>query len=100
MAQHHHQHVPQCTHLDQIQTVTPSAQGCEECLQTGDTWVHLRMCHVCGHVGCCDSSKNTHATKHYHATQHAIMQSFQPGEEWGWCYVDQAMLDPSVFAGK
>jgi len=90
----------QCTHLDQIHDVKPSANGCEECLKTGDSWVHLRECLVCGHVGCCDSSKNTHATKHYHATQHAIMRSFQPGEEWGWCYVDQMMLDPSVLPPK
>ena len=88
---------PQCTHLDQIRDVTPSAQGCEECLKTGDTWVQARMCHVCGHVGCCDSSKNTHATKHFQATHHAIMQSFEPSQEWGWCYEDQLMLDPSVF---
>ncbi len=84
----------QCTHLDQIvpdiQARTP--EGCEECLKTGDTWVHLRMCLECGHVGCCDSSKNTHATKHFHATQHPIMQSFQPGEDWRWCYVDKGYV--------
>jgi len=88
---------PPCSHLDQIQDVTPRTKGCEECLKTGDTWVHLRECQICGHVGCCDSSKNTHATKHFQATGHPIMQSFQPGEDWGWCYVDQMMLDPSVF---
>src|SRR5215213_8269909 len=78
-----------CTHLDQIREVTPSAQGCEECLKSGDRWVHLRICQICGHVGCCDSSKNKHATKHFHATGHPIIQSFQPGEDWRWCYVDQ-----------
>ena len=72
----------QCTHLDQIQEVTPSANGCEDCLKIGDTWVHLRLCLICGHVGCCDSSKNKHATKHFHATNHPIIQSFQPGEDW------------------
>ncbi len=82
-------------HLDQIQVVTPSGIGCKECLESGDSWVHLRVCMVCGHVGCCDSSKNKHATKHYHSTRHAIMKSFEPGEEWGWCYVDEAMLDGS-----
>jgi uncharacterized UBP type Zn finger protein len=82
-----------CTHLDQIQEVTPSANGCEECLKIGDTWVHLRLCMTCGHVGCCDSSKNRHATKHFQATQHPIIKSFQPGEDWGWCYVDEEMLD-------
>src|SRR5207245_5978166 len=81
-----------CTHLDQIRNVTPSAQGCEDCLKTGDTWVHLRECLICGHVGCCDSSKNKHATKHFHATNHPIIQSFQPGEDWRWCYVDQVMF--------
>jgi uncharacterized UBP type Zn finger protein len=78
-----------CAHIEQIQEVTPSANGCEECLAMGDRWVHLRICRTCGHVGCCDSSKNKHATKHFHATQHPIIQSFQPGESWMWCYVDQ-----------
>jgi uncharacterized UBP type Zn finger protein len=82
----------QCTHLDQIQDVTPSAQGCEDCLKTGDTWVHLRICLICGHVGCCDSSKNKHATKHFHDTDHPIVQSFEPGEDWRWCYADQTFV--------
>ncbi len=81
-----------CTHLDQIHDVEARTDGCEECLKTGDTWVQLRKCLICGHVGCCDSSKNTHATKHFQATKHPIMQSFQPGETWRWCYVDQAMV--------
>ncbi len=80
---------PVCTHLDQIREVTPSAPGCEECLQTGDSWVSLRMCRTCGHVGCCDSSKNKHATKHFQATQHPIIKSFEPGENWNYCYIDQ-----------
>ncbi len=80
-------------HLDQIQAVTPSGNGCKECLELGDEWVHLRVCMVCGHVGCCDSSKNKHATAHYHQTDHAIMKSFEPDEEWGWCYIDEEMLD-------
>jgi uncharacterized UBP type Zn finger protein len=82
----------QCAHLDQIYDVKPRTQGCEECLKSGDSWVHLRMCLTCGHVGCCDSSKNKHATKHFHQTQHAIMQSAQPGEGWKWCYVDEMMV--------
>ena len=82
-------------HLDQIQVVTPSGDGCKECLEIGDEWVHLRICMVCGHVGCCDSSKNKHATKHYHQTEHAILKSFEPDEEWGWCYIDKEMLDGS-----
>ena len=83
----------ECTHTDQIREVTPSADGCEDCLKTGDTWLHLRLCLTCGHVGCCDSSKNKHATKHFQQTNHAIIKSFQPGEDWGWCYVDELMLD-------
>ncbi len=81
-----------CKHLSEVREVTPSAQGCEDCLKAGDSWVHLRMCLSCGHVGCCDSSKNKHATKHFHATSHPIMKSVQPGEQWGWCYVDEIYL--------
>jgi uncharacterized UBP type Zn finger protein len=81
-----------CSHLKEIHHVTPSGNGCEECLETGDTWVHLRECLVCGHVGCCDSSKNKHATKHFQQTKHPIMQSFEPGENWRWCYIDDAFL--------
>lgn len=77
-----------CTHLDTIHDVTPSAQGCEECLAMGDSWVQLRMCLECGHVGCCDASKNKHATKHYHATQHPIIENY-PAASWRWCYVDE-----------
>ena len=80
-----------CTHLDEIRDVTPSANGCEDCLKIGDTWVHLRECLICGHVGCCDSSKNKHATKHYHRTEHPLMRSIEPGEAWMWCYADQLM---------
>jgi uncharacterized UBP type Zn finger protein len=82
-----------CTHLDQIKNVRPKTQGCEECMTSGDRWVHLRMCLACGHVGCCDSSKNRHATGHFHATGHPVMRSIEPGEDWKWCYVDQAMVD-------
>ena len=82
-----------CQHLSQIQKVTPSAEGCEDCLKIGDTWLHLRICETCGHVGCCDSSKNKHATKHFRASGHAIIKSFQPGEEWGWCYVDELFFE-------
>jgi len=68
-------------------------QGCEECLAMGDGWVHLRRCDACGHIGCCDSSKNKHATKHFHATHHPVIASFQPGEDWKWCYVDEAIWE-------
>lgn len=82
-----------CQHFNQIHTHTPNTDGCEECLKMGDTWVHLRVCLSCGHVGCCDQSKNRHATKHFEHTGHAMMQSGQPGEEWGWCYIDRKMFD-------
>ena len=78
-----------CSHLTQIREVTPSVEGCEDCLAIGDTWLHLRICLICGHVGCCDQSKNRHATNHCHLTAHPIIQSFEPGESWQWCYVDQ-----------
>lgn len=82
----------QCTHLDQIHDVESSADGCEECLKTGDTWVHLRECLSCGHVGCCDPSPNRHATKHFHETEHPIVQSFEPDEDWRFCYVDEILV--------
>ena len=80
-----------CTHLDQIKITHTAKKGCEDCLKTGDTWVHLRLCLSCGHVGCCDSSKNKHATKHFHATKHPLVRSIEPGESWIWCYVDNFM---------
>jgi hypothetical protein len=70
-----------CTHMNQIRDVQPHTRGCEECLKMGDTWVHLRLCLICGHVGCCDSSK------------HPIVKSFERGEDWGWCYIDEVELD-------
>lgn len=78
-----------CKHLGEIRDVNPSAMGCEECLKIGARWVHLRLCLTCGHVGCCDSSPNRHATKHFHETKHPIMRSYEPGENWRWCYVDE-----------
>jgi uncharacterized UBP type Zn finger protein len=81
-----------CLHEEQIRDVTPSGDGCKECLELGDQWVQLRLCLTCGHVGCCDASKNKHATKHFHAEHHPIIQSFGPGEDWRWCYVDQLRL--------
>ena len=84
-----------CTHRQLIREVIPSAEGCEGCLQMGDKWVHLRLCMICGHVGCCDNSKNKHARKHFHATGHPIIKSFEPGENWMWCYVDQIGFMPA-----
>ncbi len=82
-----------CTHLGQIRPVYPSAGGCEECLRIGDAWVHLRVCLTCGHVGCCDSSKNRHATDHHRRTGHPIARSLEPGERWAWCYVDRVLIE-------
>lgn len=92
----------QCRHLDQVQDVKTDAEGCEECLRSGDEWVHLRQCLSCGHVGCCDSSKNKHATGHFRQTGHPIVRSFEPGETWLWCYEDEVMMEgplPSKKAG-
>jgi uncharacterized UBP type Zn finger protein len=88
-----------CTHIAQLRPVEPhTPNGCKECLQTGSSWVHLRLCLTCGHVGCCDSSPNKHATKHFHATQHPVVRSFEPGEDWAWCYVDRLFLEPAPLA--
>jgi uncharacterized UBP type Zn finger protein len=85
-----------CTHLGQIKNVAPrTPKGCQECLAMGSQWVSLRLCLTCGHVGCCDSSPNKHATKHYRKDRHPIIRSFQPGEDWGYCYVDDVMLEPA-----
>jgi hypothetical protein len=78
-----------CTHLDQAEEVTPSSDGCEDCLRTGDRWVHLRVCMTCGHAGCCDSSPNRHATAHAEGSGHVLVQSYEPGEDWWWCYADE-----------
>jgi len=78
-----------CTHLDTVKLTTTGTHVCAECLNLGDTWVHLRLCLECGHVGCCDDSKNKHATRHYHTTSHPLIRSIEPGEAWVWCYVDE-----------
>ena len=83
-----------CAHLDTITDVTPSSHGCEDCLGTGGRWVHLRLCMACGHVGCCDSSPNRHATAHWQAhREHPVIRSYEPGEDWWWCYEDQLGFD-------
>ena len=83
-----------CQHFDGAVWREGNTKGCEECLRTGDRWVHLRVCLECGHVGCCDQSKNKHATRHFHATGHPVMRSDEPGETWAWCYVDEVVKDP------
>ena len=82
-----------CSHLKTKEDAPARGKGCEECLASGDRWVHLRRCLHCGHIGCCDSSKNKHATKHFHATTHPVIQSFEPGENWKWCYVDEVGIE-------
>ena len=84
-----------CTHTGQIEFGELPAQiaGCEDCLEIGARWVHLRMCTTCGKIGCCDSSPNKHATKHARETDHPIVRSAEPGEDWFWCYVDEVMFE-------
>lgn len=87
-----------CVHLEEARGrpsgVKPSGHGCVECLQEGGDWVHLRLCLSCGHVGCCDDSPSRHATKHAVATKHPVIRSYEPGEEWAYCYIDDEMADP------
>ena len=82
-----------CEHFSEIRDVKPSADGCEDCLKIGGSWVHLRMCMSCGHVGCCDNSPNRHATKHYNSEAHPIVRSIEPGELWGYCYPDDEFFE-------
>jgi uncharacterized UBP type Zn finger protein len=92
----------ECAHLDSIEiTELPDeVAGCEECLEMGSPWCHLRICLSCGHVGCCDSSPNRHATKHSEESGHPIMRSAQPGEDWAWCFVDRQMLSLPQVTGS
>ena len=90
--------MPACQHFNEARADLPSAAkshaaGCEECVKLGQRWVHLRECLVCGHVRCCDSSIGKHATKHFHTSKHPVMRSVEPGETWGWCYVDELMVE-------
>jgi hypothetical protein len=90
-----------CAHLDRVDAdARPSADGCEDCLREGTRWVHLRMCRTCGHVGCCDSSPSRHASAHARAAAHPLVSSFEPGEDWWFCYVDGVVFavdDPPAF---
>jgi len=78
-----------CKHLDSIKVTKTDKHVCEDCVKIGDSWVHLRLCLTCGHVGCCDSSKNRHARKHFNDSTHPLVRSAEPGERWIWCYVDE-----------
>ncbi|RAY11161.1 hypothetical protein DPM19_32175 [Actinomadura craniellae] len=83
-----------CEHVTELPSQDPAAltpQGCAECLASGGHWVHLRLCLSCGHVGCCDSSPGRHASKHYATSQHPVIRSFEPDEDWRWCFIDQCI---------
>lgn len=83
-----------CSHLDTVETVEPSSWGCEDCIRTGGSWVHLRMCTACGHVGCCDSSTGRHATAHWRRDPgHPLIRSYEPGENWWWCYAEELAFE-------
>lgn len=83
-----------CTHLLALTGIQPArAYECEECVKTGDSWVHLRTCQTCGTTLCCDSSPNKHATQHFHASSHPVVSSAEPGEQWVWCYADEQMAE-------
>jgi monovalent cation/hydrogen antiporter len=86
--------MPDCAHAERLLDATPNTpDGCEECLKQGEhEWFHLRLCLSCGHVGCCDSSPGKHASKHYEATDHPVVRSFQPGESWKWCFADEDLI--------
>jgi len=86
----------QCEHISQINEVTPSADGCEDCLRIGDEWVHLRLCLIDGYVGCCNDSKNRHSLRHFLATDHPMIQSYEPDEDWVWCYPDELFYEPAA----
>ena len=83
-----------CSHLDQIAEVEPGSWGCEDCLAAWQrNWVHLRVCQSCGHVGCCDQSPGRHATAHYNTVGHPLIRSYEPGEDWYYCYPDDVMFE-------
>ncbi len=87
------QHHDGCDHLELLEKVPKprTPDGCEECLREGTSWVHLRLCMTCGHVGCCDSSPQVHSDSHWRDTGHMVIRSFETGEAWRWCYEDQLL---------
>jgi len=84
--------VSPCSHEDQIRPVEPKGEACAECVAAGDAWVSLRACMTCGHVGCCEDSKNQHAAAHFRETGHPIVRALEPGASWRWCFVDETFL--------
>lgn len=83
-----------CSHKDMIKVANTSEDVCQDCVEQGSSWVHLRMCMTCGYVGCCDSSPNKHARAHFEESNHPIIRSIEPGEEWRWCYIDEQFVRP------
>jgi uncharacterized UBP type Zn finger protein len=88
-----------CQHIAEVTPVTPSSEGCEDCLRIGGWWVHLRLCQTCGHAGCCDESPNRHARAHFGATGHPVISSLEPGESWLWCFVDEVGVEVGKGSG-
>src|SRR5580698_6922985 len=84
-----------CSHVSdiKIREVERPGKACVDCIKIHGHWLHLRECLICGHIACCDSSPNKHATKHFHGTGHPVMRSIEPGESWGWCFVDEVMVE-------
>jgi len=88
------EHTTLCEHINHVYLDKKgNTKGCEECEKIGSDWVHLRLCLTCGHVGCCDNSKNKHGTKHFQSTKHPVMKSYEPEENWKWCFIDQVMIE-------
>ncbi len=78
-----------CKHLQEVKVTQSDKDYCEDCVKIGGVWLHLRMCLTCGHVACCDSSPNKHASAHSRKSRHPLIRSVEPGEGWVWCYVDE-----------
>ena len=84
----------ECEHIEAVEIIKkPKAHECEECVQLGDPWVHLRTCQTCGVTLCCDSSINQHASKHAAAHNHPVVISAEPGQRWLWCYIDKEIIN-------
>ena len=88
-----------CPHFGSAMADLPAPDTvCPTCVEMGSSWVHLRQCLVCGRTGCCDNSPNRHATAHFRATGHPLMESREPGEDWMYCYVDDVFLERATSA--
>jgi uncharacterized UBP type Zn finger protein len=81
-----------CEHLRGVPNSPKPEGGCAQCIEQGDTWVHLRFCVTCGEVGCCNDSKNKHATRHAEATGHPVLRTKEPDEDWAWCFIDEMLV--------